>query len=63
MNCVAIATSPITYIPMVQTNDFSLAQKARDYIKTHCAKPNDVITIVFGSDDYGVEPAENYLWE
>ena len=48
---------------MVQTNDFSLAQKARDYIKTHCAKPNDIITIVSGSDDYGVEPAENYLWE
>ena len=61
MNCVAIAKSLTAFIPVVQTNNFKLAEKARDYLKKLC--PNDIFTIVFGSDDYGVEPAENYLWE
>ena len=62
MNCVAIALSPIEFIPLVQTEDFSLAEKAMDYIKQHCSKPGDVVTIVSGSDDYGAEAAENYSW-
>ena len=63
MICVCIALSLTKYIPMVQTTDFALAEKARDYIKKWCAKPGDVISIVSGSDDYGVEAAENYRWE
>ena len=63
MNCVAIALSPIKFIPLVQTKDFELAKKAQAFIKKWCAKPGDVITIVSGSDDYGAEPAENYSWK
>lgn len=61
MNCVAIAKSLTTYIPVVQTHNLSLAEKARDYLKR--LDPSSVFVIVFGSDDYGVESAENYLWE
>ena len=61
MNCIAIAKSLTTYIPICQTNNFKLAEKAVDYLKK--LDPSTVFTIVFGSDDYGVEAAENYLWE
>lgn len=61
MNCVCIAKSLTTFIPIVQTNNFKLAEKARDYIKS--LAPDDVISIVSGSDDYGCDRAEDYTWE
>ena len=61
MDCVAIAKSLTTFIPLVQSDDVKLIQRARDYIAKMTSK--DVISIVSGSDDYGCPRAEEYLWE
>lgn len=61
MDCVAIAKSLTTFIPIVQSNDVKLIQKARNYIAK--ISPKDIISIVSGSDDYGCPRAEEYLWE
>jgi len=61
MNCIAIAKSPTTFIPICQTKDWNLAQKALDYLKR--LDSSTVFSIVSGSDDYHVDPAENWSWD
>lgn len=61
MTCVVLSKSLTTFIPIVKSTNFALCEKARDYIRKMC--PNDSINLVFGSDDYPCERAEDYLWE
>lgn len=63
MTCVAIVKSPISFIPIVQTNDTKLAMKVLDWFMKYASQDGTVFSLVSGSDDYGVDPAESYLWD
>ncbi len=63
MTCIAIAKSLISFVPIVQTNDTKLAHKVLGWFKKNHSQDGTIFTLVSGSEDYGVEPAESYLWD
>ncbi|QOR58288.1 hypothetical protein [uncultured phage cr106_1] len=62
---VSIATSPVTYIPMMTVPNFQIGEKVISELKEIC--PDNVYTLVSGSnddkDEVNIQPYTDWDWK